>query len=75
MQVWMSLLSAALHVAHRGRSAELAAFAGAQAVFLVAGALEAGSDESGQVSKALLPARIASVAALIAYAAVSLRTS
>ena len=75
MQAWLSLLSAVVHTAHRGRASEMAAFAGAQAVFLAAGALEAGSEESGLTSRFLMPARIASVAALLAYGAVSLRVS
>ncbi len=69
MQVWMSMLCAATHVAHRGRTVELCAFAASQAVFLTAGALEAGAEESGASFRWLLRARLASVAAIVAYAA------
>jgi len=72
MQVWMSLLSALVHLAHRGSRAELASFAAAQALFLIAGALEAGRDEAGRQSRALVPARIASIAGMAAHAAVAL---
>jgi hypothetical protein len=75
MQAWMSILCAVVHTAHRGRPWELAAFLSAQASFLAAGALEAGCAESGSASRALMPARIVSVLALLAYAVVSLRPS
>lgn len=75
MQVWMSGLCAIVHVAHMGHAHELIAFAAAQAVFLGAGAIEAGFIESGRSSRAMIPARTASIAALLAYAVVSLRPS
>lgn len=75
MQAWMSVLCAVVHVAHRGRALELAAFVAAQIVFLIAGAIEAGFVESGRASRAMVPARVASIAALLAYAAISLRPS
>jgi hypothetical protein len=75
MQVWMSLLCAAMHFGRSSRE-ESMAFAAAEVVFLVAGAAEAGSAESKDprpVRAVLL--RVASIVALAAYGAVNLSAS
>ncbi len=76
MQVWMSILCAVMHSGRKDRT-EAWIFALAQAVFLTTGALEAGrtETESRDRIQVVVILRMASIAALVAYWAVSVSTA